>query len=146
MFAPEVASSGLDPAVLVENGPGAAGRSGVLLVEDEPAIGIMLEQLFQRAGRPIWIATGGAAALELFAAHREQIAIALIDCQLPDLPGADLARRLRVLAPGLPLLLTSGRDQRLLAASLTPSGPTAFVPKPYRPRELVARVDQLLGG
>jgi two-component system catabolic regulation response regulator CreB len=144
MFAPEAASFGLDPASLVDRAPEKQARGGVLLVEDEPSIGILLEQLFQRAARPIWIAASGGAGLELFAAHQARIAIAIIDCHLPDLPGADLARRLRARAPGLPLLLTSGRDQRLLAASLTPSGRTVFLPKPYRPGEIVAQVDQLL--
>lgn len=146
MFAPEATSFGLDPASLGGAVPVKTDRGGVLLVEDEPTIGLLLEQLFQRAGRPIWIAAGGAAGLELFAANQAQIAIAVIDCHLPDMPGADLARQLRAQRPGLPLLLTSGRDQRLLAASLTPSGRTSFLPKPYRPAEIVARVDQLLGG
>ena len=44
MFAPEAASFGLDPASLVDRAPENQTRGGVLLVEDEPTIGILLEQ------------------------------------------------------------------------------------------------------
>jgi len=145
MFVSETVSAGPVPAARSAVAPAAAGRDTVLLVEDEAALHPLLAQVFERRHRRVLLATNAESALVLFDAHRDSIAAALVDCHLPDMQGAELCRRLRAAAPGVPLLLTSGRDQRPLASALARSGPTRFQPKPYLPSELAGGIDQLLG-
>ena len=56
----------------------------------------------------------------------------------------ELCQQLRALAPGLPLLLTSGRDQRALQAVFAAGGPCSFLAKPYMPAEVMGRVKMML--
>lgn len=146
MLATEVSAATLDPSSLVELPAVAAPGGEILVVEDEPTIAQLLQHCLQRAGHRIRLAADGASALAAFAAGRDRIGLVLIDCHLPDLGGGDLARQLRELVPGLPLLMTSGRDQRTLVNALAAGGPTGFLPKPFFPAEILTRVRGLLAG
>jgi len=116
----------------------------VLLVEDEDPLADLLTTLLSRMKVRVVRAADGAQALKLFEEHRASISLAFVDCHLPDTGGAELCRDLRGTAPGLPLLLTSGRDQRVLEAQLAAGGPCQFLPKPYMPGDVMRRVSALL--
>lgn len=143
MPSPSALFSGLGPAL--KEFDAEPRRSGaILLVEDEDSLAELLFHVFTRMKVPVLRAADGGQALQLFMDHRATIALAFVDCHLPDVCGADLCATLRVLAPGLPLLITSGRDQRALEASLAAGGPTGFLPKPYMPADVIRRVNALL--
>ncbi len=126
-------------------GPTLGGNPGmVLFVEDEPTLAVLMGHLLARLTQSVLHAADGTAALHLFAEYRDEIALVIVDCQLPDMPGFELCQLLRTLVPGVPLILTSGRDQRPLVAALSTGGPTEFLPKPYLPGEVVRRVGALL--
>lgn len=116
----------------------------VLLVEDEDPLADLLTTLLSRMNVRVVRAADGAQALKLFEEHQASISLAFVDCHLPDTGGAELCRNLRGMAPGLPLLLTSGRDQRVLEAQLAAGGPCQFLPKPYMPGDVIRRVSALL--
>lgn len=116
----------------------------VLLVEDEASLGDLLVHLLGRSGIRALRAADGTSALRLFEEHQGTIALAFVDCRLPDMDGGELCRELRTLMPGLPLLLTSGRDQRALLQLLSAGGRTAFLQKPYMPGDIMRHVNALL--
>lgn len=116
----------------------------VLLVEDEDPLAELLATLLRRMQVRLIRAADGAQAVRLFNEHRAEITLAFVDCHLPDTCGAELCQILRATAPGLPLLLTSGRDQQALQTQLAAGGPCQFLPKPYMPGEVVRRVTALL--
>lgn len=124
--------------------PESSRQRLVLLVEDEESLGELLVHLLSRTSIPAVRAADGTTALRLFAEHRSDVALAFVDCRLPDMDGGDLCRELRTLAPGLPLLVTSGRDQRLLIRSLVDGGRTGFLQKPYMPADVIRHVNALL--
>jgi DNA-binding response OmpR family regulator len=68
----------------------------------------------------------------------------MIDIGLPDIAGDDLGLALRELVPGLPVILTSGREAENCREKLLASGPTWFAAKPYNPAQLVEQVRALL--
>lgn len=117
----------------------------VLLVEDEESLADLLTALLRRINVHVLRAPDGASARQLFAEHREGIALAFVDCHLPDMAGADLCQELREACPRLPILLTSGRDQRALQAVFASGGPCSFLAKPYMPQEVMRQVKALLG-
>lgn len=122
-----------------------AMREGVvLLVEDEDSLAELLTHLLARIKVSVLRAADGAQATRLFAEHRTRIALAFVDCHLPDADGGELCEELRAAAPGLPLLLTSGRDKRGLEAHFAAGGPCQFLAKPYMPAEVMHRVTALL--
>jgi two-component system response regulator RegX3 len=118
----------------------------VLLVEDEDSLADLIAALLGRMRIRVIRASDGAQAVQLFQQHRAEIALALVDCQLPDCGGAEVCNDLRAASPGLPLLLTSGRDQRVLEAHFAVSGPCQFLPKPFMPGDVTRRVSSLLAG
>jgi len=121
------------------------GRGGaVLLIEDEESLAELLKHLLGRLEVKVLHAANGAQALELLKRHGNAITLAFVDCHLPDMAGSDVCHELREVLPGLPLLLTSGRDQRALEALFAAKGPCSFLPKPYMPGDVTRHVNALL--
>ena len=116
----------------------------VLLVEDDESLSDLLKHLLNRMKVRVLHAANGAAAVAMYAEHRADVALAFVDCHLPDCEGGELCQQLRALAPNLPLLLTSGRDQRALQAVFAAGGPCSFLAKPYMPAEVMGRVKMML--
>jgi two-component system cell cycle sensor histidine kinase/response regulator CckA len=116
----------------------------VLLVEDEDSLAELLTHLLARLKIRVLRAADGAQAVRLFRENQAAISMAFVDCTLPDMAGGDLCHEFRAAAPGLPLLLTSGRDHRALERALASGGPCQFLPKPYMPAEVMSRVKSLL--
>ena len=63
---------------------------------------------------------------------------------MPRMGGAEAFRRIRTLSPSCPVLLTSGYTQRESLESLVDLPPDGFLQKPFRIRELVAKVREIL--
>lgn len=126
--------------------PATAARreETVLLVEDEEALAELLTHLLKRFNIRVLHAFDGAGALEILTQHGASITLAFVDCHLPDMGGDELCRELRARLPGLPLLLTSGRDRRAWEQLFAGGGPCSFLPKPYMPGEVIRRVTALL--
>ena len=131
-------------------GPTAAPSSSpaegpiVLLIEDEDSLAELLTHLLRRIQVKVLRAADGETARALFARNRDHVSMAIVDCHLPDVAGADLCHELRAAVPGLPLLISSGRDQRALEVALAAGGPCQFLAKPYMPAEVMRRVTALL--
>ncbi|HTO03355.1 MAG TPA: response regulator [Opitutus sp.] len=122
----------------------ASSMGAVLLVEDDESLSDLLKHLLNRMKVRVLHAATGAAAVAMFAEHQASVALAFVDCHLPDCEGGELCQQLRAVAPGLPLLLSSGRDQRALQSVFAVGGPCSFLAKPYMPAEVMGRVKSML--
>ncbi len=113
----------------------------ILLVEDESAIAdTVLYALREDGHDALHCLTAGEA---LDAAASEAFALAILDVGLPDLGGFALCRQLRARGD-LPVIFLTARQEeadRVLGFEL---GADDYVPKPFSPRELVARVRAVL--
>jgi two-component system, cell cycle sensor histidine kinase and response regulator CckA len=121
------------------------GDALILLVEDEGPLAELLANLLGRIHARVLIANDGVNALARFEEHRGLVSLAFVDCNLPDIAGPELCEKMREMSPGLPLLLTSGRNQDALENRFLAGGPCGFLPKPYLPAEVLRRVTALLG-
>ena len=105
-----------------------------LLVEDEVLVAMIAEEALSALGfRSRSVATA-ADALRAFADHAPQLAV--IDVGLPDARGDELARRLRVLSPELPIVMASGYDAEELRADFVDDPWVRVVAKPYTESDL----------
>lgn len=129
----------------VPSGPSAQEKA-VLLVEDDESLSDLLKHLMSRMHVAVLHASTGAAAVKLLGENAANVSLAFVDCHLPDTEGGVLCRQLRSMCPQLPLLLTSGRDQRALEAVFSAGGPCSFLAKPYMPAEVMGRVKSMLVG
>ncbi len=119
-------------------------RNGVLLAEDNDCVASLVGRILARIGLTVIRAETGARCEKLFAERQGEIALVMLDCGLPDGDGAALGQRLWARAPGLPLLLMSGREHAGVR-SLTGSGKAVFLSKPFFPGQLEDRIAALLG-
>jgi two-component system, OmpR family, catabolic regulation response regulator CreB len=116
-------------------------RTRILLVEDEPAIADTITYALTTEGfEPIWCATGQAA---LAALRRTTFGLAIVDVGLPDINGFDLFREIQT-QWRLPVIFLTARTAEIDRVVGLELGADDYVPKPFSPRELCARVRTVL--
>lgn len=126
----------------VNQAPGRATVRHILLVEDEPLLCASLARGLEVAGYRVTPAEDGVTALTSFQTQ-DDIDFLLTDIRIPGIDGIELARRLRVLAPRLPVLLMSGyADEQARAAILGMDA--GFVAKPVTFKTLCERINALV--
>lgn len=118
----------------------------VLVVEDEDLVRRVFSAQLKRLGFTVLDASGGSEAAEMFGARRDEIRLVLCDLSMPGMNGWETLAVLRKLAPGIPVILTSGYDRTQVMAGSHPELPQAFLRKPYGAAELGEAVRLALGG
>lgn len=116
----------------------------ILIVEDEAAIRELLVVNLSHAGHTVIEAVDAAEAIRQIDVQRPDLLV--LDWMLPDVPGTDLARRLRS-APDtqdLPIIMLTARGQEGDRLYGFDAGVDDYVSKPFSPRELLARIRALL--
>ncbi len=113
----------------------------VLVVDDEPAFREGLRQALKQEGFVVHLAADGEEALEVFDAHRPDLV--LLDVMLPRMSGIDVCRRIRAVDE-TPVIMVSARNEEIDAVVALEVGADDYVSKPYRVRELVARMRTVL--
>ena len=119
----------------------AGERRRILVVDDDRALADMLGEYLDRAG---YVVTARETASEGFAAaRREAFDAVVLDVMLPDGDGLDLCRRLRAESDVPILMLTARGDpsDRIVGLEI---GADDYLPKPFNPRELLARLRAVL--
>jgi signal transduction histidine kinase/ActR/RegA family two-component response regulator len=119
-----------------------AGRL-VLLAEDDPAVQTIARRVLVRAGFRVLTASDGEEALTLADENLEAIDLLVTDVVMPGLSGADLANALTERRPDLRVLIMSGYVGNALQSEDIDAGRTAFLAKPFGPRELLEEITRL---
>jgi anti-anti-sigma factor len=92
-----------------EAGAGPAGApGGVLVADDDQAVRCVLAMALRSRGFPVWLARDGAEAVEQYREHRDEIAVALLDVQMPGLSGPQTLGALRRVCPGIRCCFMTG--------------------------------------
>ena len=120
-------------------------RKRVLIAEDEPSIVLSLEFLLGEAGFDVISAADGAQALELANAHKPDLVV--LDIMLPLVNGFEVCRILRA-HPQLsqtPILMLTARGREHEVQRGLALGANAYITKPFATRELLERVNELIG-
>jgi PAS domain S-box-containing protein len=124
--------------------PGAAGRETILLVEDARRVREVVREILEMTGYEVLEARHGAEALEISAAHDGPIHLMVTDVVMPQMSGRELAQRLAPLRPDMRVLYMSGyTDDAIVRHGVLDAG-IAFIPKPFTPDALAAKVRQVL--
>jgi DNA-binding response OmpR family regulator len=113
----------------------------VLLVEDDARLATMVADYLGEAGFRTTRAGTGAAAMQLVAS--ESFDAMILDLMLPDADGLDLCRNLRTKSD-IPVLMLTARGDPLDRIVGLEIGADDYLPKPFEPRELLARLRAIL--
>jgi two-component system response regulator RegX3 len=124
----------------VSDRPSGAART-ILVVDDEPSFAESLQIGLRREGYQVVVAGDGAQALECF--DRVHPDLVLLDLMLPRLSGSDVCRELRRRSR-IPIIVLTARSDEVDTVLSLELGADDYVTKPFRLRELVARIRAVL--
>ena len=113
----------------------------ILLVEDDARLATMVAEYLGEAGFRTTRAASGAAAMQLAAS--ESFDAMILDLMLPDADGLDICRGLRARSD-MPVLMLTARGDPLDRVVGLELGADDYLPKPFEPRELLARLRAIL--
>ncbi len=115
-----------------------AAQATILLAEDEYAVRALCSRVLQSAGYRVIEAADGAQAVELATRHEARLDLVVTDVVMPGMSGREAADAICALRPDTRVLYMSGyTDDDILRL-------VAFLPKPFTPDVLLARVQELL--
>jgi DNA-binding response OmpR family regulator len=117
----------------------------ILVVEDDEDIAMLLELLLSREGYQVSLAKDGHAA-QHFIEHNDPPDLVLLDVMLPFVDGMHLLKKIRITpiwADTKIVMLTAKSGEREVVCALN-LGADDYISKPFKPMELVARVNHRL--
>jgi two-component system, cell cycle sensor histidine kinase and response regulator CckA len=140
------ADATLDEPEQIEAEPSAAlNAERVLVVEDRDVVRDLARDVLEASGFAVVAVPGGREALQEVASG-EPFDLLLTDVVMPEMSGPELAVKLRVRRPGLPVLYMSGYTDDVLSEHELSQDATAFLRKPFGNAELIAAARALLDG
>ncbi len=124
----------------------AAAPRHLLVVDDEPHIGLLLRPHLEHVGYRVSLARTLGQARDVRADPRTPVDALLLDLHLPDGSGLDLLRDLRGAAAtrSLPVIVLTAEGEDRVLDEAEELG-SALLTKPFSPTKLVARIATLLG-
>jgi len=119
-------------------------RRLVLIADDDEDVLALVRATIERSGHEVMAVGDGAAALSAMAERRPDLAV--LDIAMPELDGLEVLRRLRAddETRDLPVILLTAQAQAADVERGFATGASAYVRKPFSPRDLATRVDDLL--
>ncbi len=124
--------------------PAARGTETILLVEDNEPVRVVAREILRRFGYVVLEAASPLEALRMAGIHTAKLDLLLTDMVMPQMTGAELARRLTAQRPTLRVLCMSGyTDDRSLREGVEDDR-IAFLQKPFTPESLARKVREVL--
>ena len=119
------------------DGAGSAGRGRVLVVDDDAALAEMLTIVLRQEGFDSRVSATGTRALADFREYRPDVV--LLDLMLPGKDGIDVCKEIRA-ESGVPIVMLTAKSDTVDVVLGLESGADDYVVKPFKPKELVARI------
>jgi CheY-like chemotaxis protein len=120
------------------------GNETILLVEDEHVMRLMLVEILTSQGYAVLDAGRGADALALAQGAAKPVDLLVTDMSMPGMTGWDLARSLRAIRPGLPVLFVSGHNEHETAQWGRLDPPVEHLFKPFSMEAFLYKARQML--
>lgn len=118
------------------------GELGVaVVIEDDDDVRNLLGAVLQQAGFEVHSAATGRDGVDV--ARQQRVNVITLDVGLPDIDGFEVLRRIRQFSDAYVVMLT-GRDEELDTITALQGGADDYITKPFRPRELRARISAMM--
>jgi PAS domain S-box-containing protein len=131
---------------VAEAKPVPGGHETILLAEDEAQIRDLIVRTLSQRGYTVLATPNGEEALGVAREKLSQIDALITDVVLPLVGGQELATKLRLLRPGLPVVFISGYTAGAVPDRDLQGDSTVFLPKPFTPKDLAHRLREVLDG
>ncbi|GAB3528584.1 response regulator transcription factor [Arthrobacter monumenti] len=118
-----------------------SGQGTAVVIEDDEDVLHLVEMLLKQSGFEVHSGLTGCEGVELVRSERP--AVVTLDVGLPDIDGYEVLRRIREFSDCYVIMLTARSDEPDMLMALQ-SGADDYLTKPFRPRELRARIGAML--
>ncbi|MEA2101887.1 MAG: response regulator, partial [Thermodesulfobacteriota bacterium] len=119
------------------------GSGTILVVEDDEIIRKTASTMLEECGYEVITATDGKAAVFVFEKRHHEIKGVLMDMAMPRMSGKEAYIRMKKIAPGIKVLLTSGFKQDQRVQDVFEMGVDGFIQKPYSMPDLIKKVREV---
>ena len=116
----------------------------VLVVDDEESVRSITERTLEAFGYRVLTAADGVEAVAVFAQHKKEIALVLIDMAMPVMDGPTAIHALRHIEPDVPIVAASGLASNATVARAAVAGVKDFLAKPYSAEALLRLIRKVL--
>lgn len=119
-------------------------RRRVLVVDDEPYIGRIIQLKLEDGPYDVEVVLDGRSALELLRAD-DPIDVILLDIMMPHMSGLEVLAEVRQIQHrrDTPVIMLTGKGQEADRERAATLGATDFLTKPFSPKKLLARIDEI---
>jgi len=121
------------------------GSETVLVVEDQDAVRLYIRAVLEDSGYCVLQAANGPEALAVAEQFPGMIHLLMTDMVLPLMSGREVAEKLKAARPRIKVLFTSGYAKESMGSGGIVSSDSTYLPKPFGPEELKAKVREALG-
>jgi PAS domain S-box-containing protein len=116
----------------------------ILVVDDDPAARAVASALSVALGLEVMEAVDGLEAVRIFGMRKAEISLILMDLTMPNLDGREAFQQIREISQTVPVILTSGYNEKEAVGDMGDRGLSGFLPKPYRHQQFEAVVRKAL--
>jgi two-component system, cell cycle sensor histidine kinase and response regulator CckA len=120
------------------------GHGTVLVVDDEEVVRKTAVHTLKQYGYEPVVACDGAEALDLFRRNPQRFVAVLLDLTMPVMSGEETLRQMRVLNPGIRVVLSSGYNEVEAIQRFTGKGLAGFIQKPYTAMALAKKMHEVV--
>ena len=111
--------------------PHFVGTGTVLVADDEETVRTVAGRMLEHMGFSVVLASDGREAVEIFRKEPSKFVFVLLDLTMPHLDGEEAFRQLRLLSPGVRVILTSGFNHHEAINRFVGKGLAGFIQKPF---------------
>lgn len=144
VWLPLVGEVGKPAVETVAELPRGRGETVMIVDDERPLLALARETLAGLGYQPVGFESS-SAALQAFRAEPDHFDVILTDEAMPDLVGTELAREIRRIHPGVPIILMSGHGGAQLTQNATAVGAQEVLHKPLQRRDLAESLARVLG-
>jgi PAS domain S-box-containing protein len=132
------------PTGVATDAPPEGHGQSILVVDDEPALTTVLQQMLARLKYRVAISNLGSDAIDRCSANPAQFDLVITDLTMPEMNGLEVARQLHTFRPDLPVILMSGYIGDYNEENLKAVGISELLQKPVAPTALAKAIQRIL--
>ncbi|HYR47128.1 MAG TPA: CheR family methyltransferase, partial [Thermoanaerobaculia bacterium] len=122
------------------------GSETILFAEDEEDLASAVRSLLESEGYSVLLARDGLEALELYSRRKKEIAVSIIDLQMPRLGGFETYLKMKEIDPAVKVIIASGNLGSDQKNEMKDAGIRASLHKPYTAQDIMRKVRRVLDG
>jgi CheY-like chemotaxis protein len=117
----------------------------VLVIDDQETVCEAAQDILDLENIPVIAALSGQAGIDVYRERQPEIGLVLLDLSMPGMNGFETFQALRQINPQVPIILSSGYDEKEVLPQLAETELVGFLKKPYNFEALINAVKQHMG-